>query len=223
MPKTQPTASGSASAGRANGEENPRRRERRTRILNAAVRVFAARGFHHSRVSDVAREAEVADGTIYLYFKNKDDLLISLFEERMEGIVDTFKNAVRGLESPRARLRRFIELHLEMVADQPELAEVLTVELRQSAKFMREYKAPKFSEYLDILREIIRDGQQRGEFRREVDPALTRRIIFGALDEVSLYWVSTRRPRETLQHAVEELWHLCAGGLLASDAASAQT
>ena len=145
--------------------KRPDKSERRALILNAAIEVFAKKGFHHARVSDVARCAEVADGTIYLYFKNKDDLLISLFEERMEGIVETFKDAVRGLESPQARLRRFIELHLEMVADQPALAEVLTVELRQSAKFMREYKAPKFSEYLEILREIIRAGQERGGAR----------------------------------------------------------
>ncbi|MEE2644824.1 MAG: TetR/AcrR family transcriptional regulator [Myxococcota bacterium] len=193
--------------------DTPQSKLKRERILNAAVQVFAAKGFHHARVSDVAREAEVADGTIYIYFKSKDDLLISLFEERMEEIVARFEANLAKLESPRDRLYRFIELHLEMVADAPSLAEVLTVELRQSAKFMREYKAPKFSEYLDLLRAIIEDGQRVGEFHPEIDANLTRRIIFGALDELSLYWVSTRRPRETLQQSLEELWRLCAGGL----------
>ena len=194
------------------GKDKPQRQERRAAILEAAIDTFAQRGFHHARVSDVARQAGVADGTIYLYFKSKDDLLISLFEEKMEQIVATFRAEVNQYESAQERLKCFLELHLKMVAERPALAEVMTVELRQSAKFMREYKAPQFGAYLALLGEIISYGQGRGEVRSAFDPLLTRRIIFGALDELSLYWVSSKRPQHSLERVIEELWSLCSIG-----------
>lgn len=196
-------------------KEKPQRGARRAAILDAAIETFAQRGFHHARVSDVARQAGVADGTIYLYFKSKDDLLISLFEEKMEEIVQTFRVEVNRHENSRERLRCFIELHLKMVAERPSLAEVMTVELRQSSKFMREYKAPQFGAYLTLLGEIISYGQQRGEIRSTFDPSLTRRIIFGALDELSLYWVSIKKPQHDLERVIQELWTLCASGCFA--------
>jgi len=196
----------------SSGKERPQRGERRAAILDAAIETFAQRGFHHARVSDVARQAGVADGTIYLYFKSKDDLLISLFEEKMEEIVQTFRAEVNLHESSQDRLRCFIELHLKMVAERPSLAEVMTVELRQSSKFMREYKAPQFSAYLTLLGEIIFYGQQRGEISSTFDPSLIRRIIFGALDELSLYWVSVKKPQHDLDRVIQELWTLCTYG-----------
>jgi TetR/AcrR family fatty acid metabolism transcriptional regulator len=187
---------------------------KRTLILKAAIDVFARQGFHHSRVSDVAKAAGVADGTIYNYFKSKDELLISLFEEKMEGIVETLRAEVDPLDTAFDRLRRFVEVHLMLVAEQPALTNVLTLELRQSAKFMREYKAPQFTEYLTLLGEIIEYGQSRGEIKTGLDPILTRRILFGALDELSLYWVSTKRKStETLNQAVDELWSICHSGV----------
>ncbi len=186
--------------------------ERRSAIIEAAIDTFAQRGFHHARVSDVARQAGIADGTIYLYFKSKDDLLISLFEEKMEHIVETFRSEVSCYKTAQERLKCFLELHLKMVAERPALAEVMTVELRQSAKFMREYKAPQFGAYLALLGDIISYGQERGEVRSGIDPLLTRRIIFGALDELSLYWVSSKRPLHSLERVIEELWALCSTG-----------
>jgi len=186
--------------------------ERRSAIIEAAIDVFAQRGFHHARVSDVAKEAGIADGMIYLYFKSKDDLLISLFEEKMEQIVDTFRDEVSRFDSAQERLKYFLELHLKMVAERPALAEVMTVELRQSAKFMREYKAPQFGAYLGLLGDIISYGQERGEVRSGIDPLLTRRIIFGALDELSLYWVSTKRQTHSLERVIDEIWGLSSNG-----------
>lgn len=183
--------------------------------------MFAEKGFYTARVSDIAREAGVADGTIYLYFKNKDDLLINLFEDRMEHIIAEFRAQTSGLETAVQRLRRFITLHLQMVADKPRLAEVLTVELRQSSKFMREYKAPKFREYLDLLGEIIEHGQRTGALDPGIDPNLVGRVIFGALDEVSLHWVSARRKPYALERAAEDIFHICARGLLVGPARDA--
>lgn len=192
--------------------------DKRQRILDAAISVFAKRGFYNARVSDIAREAGVADGTIYLYFKSKDDLLISLFEDKMEVIIGRFRATLADDDRASVRLRRFIQLHLEMVAAEPTLAEVLTVELRQSAKFMREYKAPKFGEYLGLLGEIIELGRQTREFRTDLDPAIAKRVLFGALDEVSLHWVSSRRKPYGLDDAAEQIWRICAEGVLGARA-----
>ena len=192
------------------------------RILKAAVRVFARKGFYATRVSEIAKAAGVADGTIYLYFKNKDDLLISLFEDRMEGIIATFRGELERIATPEGRLHRFIEMHLALVEEKPQLAEVLTVELRQSSKFMREYRAPKFAEYLGILVEILEMGKERGVFRADLEARILCRVLFGALDEVSLVWSSSRREKYDLGEAAREIWNLCARGLLSSAPAAAE-
>ncbi len=161
--------------------------EKRRRILEGALRAFAKKGFYNTKVSEIASEAGVADGTIYLYFKNKDDLLISLFEDRMEWIIERLKGELDRIEGDAAaRLRAFIQLHFLLVVENRDLAEFVTVELRQSAKFVKEYDNPKFSDYLRILHQLIKDGQQEGLLRAELDSRLAARAIFGALDEVLL-------------------------------------
>lgn len=205
----------SAPGGVPIGQPDPS--DKRRRIIDAAVQVFAERGFYHARVSEVAAAAGVAGGTIYNYFKSKDDLLICLFEDRMDAILQGFRSELAGLERATDKLRRFIELHLQMVADDPHLAEVLTVELRQSSKFMREYKARKFGEYLAEIEQIIDAGRADGEFRADVDARILKRVVFGALDEVSLFWVDARRNENQqpypLDRAAEQIWRVCVAGL----------
>lgn len=161
--------------------------EKRRRILDGALRAFARKGFYNTKVSEIAKEAGVADGTIYLYFKNKDDLLISLFEDRMEWIIDRLETELAQVEGGVAdKLRAYIHLHFLLVVENRELAEFLTVELRQSAKFVKEYSNHKFGDYLRILQGLIEQGQETGAFRRDLDPRIVGRAIFGALDEVLL-------------------------------------
>ncbi len=161
--------------------------EKRRRILEGALRAFAKKGFYNTKVSEIASEAGVADGTIYLYFKNKDDLLISLFEDRMEWIIERLRAELERIEGDAAaRLRAFVQLHFMLVVENRDLAEFVTVELRQSAKFVKEYDNPKFSDYLRILHQLIKDGQREGLLRPELDSRLAARAIFGALDEVLL-------------------------------------
>lgn len=161
--------------------------EKRARILDAALKVFAEQGFYNARVSEVARAAGVADGTIYLYFSNKDDLLISLFEERMEEIIARLREDLTATGGDAlCRLRRMIERHLSMAVEHPLLAEFITVELRQSAKFVREYENPRFQEYLTVLRDLVEEGQREGLIRPGLDSRLIVRAVFGALDEVLL-------------------------------------
>ena len=162
---------------------------KRERILDAAVRIFADKGFYNAKVSEIAREAGVADGTIYLYFKSKDDLLISLFEARMADVNDDVRAALASAHDPVEKLRAVIRLHLSLVERNRHLAEVLTVELRQSARFMKEYSPQAFAKYLALVGSILEEGQKKGVFRRNLDPAVFRRALFGAIDEISLEWV----------------------------------
>lgn len=163
--------------------------DKRERILDAAERVFAERGFYNARVSEIARAAGVADGTIYLYFKSKDDLLISLFESRMERVLADLSAAMAEVDTPVAKIHAFIAAYLKMVQDHPQQAELLTVELRQSSKFMKEYANPRFAELLKLLAGCIAEGQRRGDLDDSVPPHVAARMLFGVLDEMSLAWV----------------------------------
>src|SRR5262245_20638778 len=163
--------------------------DKRERILQAAERVFAKRGFFAARVSEIAKDAGVADGTIYLYFKNKDDLLICLFEARMRQLNAALGAAIAKHGEPLGQLRAFVRTYLQMVHDEPAAAEVLTIELRQSSKFMKEYDNPQFADFLRMLGGIIGAGQERGELDAAVPSHVAARMIFGMLDELSLAWV----------------------------------
>ncbi len=186
------------------------------RILKAAINVFARNGFFNSRISEIAREADVADGTIYLYFKNKDDILISIFEESLEDILTKVRIQVDGAESSLDKLRAFVRFHLDQTMTNPSLAEVLQVELRQSTKFMKEYQKVKFKQYLDLIQEIVLEGQSRGEIRADVHPGVVKRLLFGALDEIALHWVLSRK-RYNLNESTEQLANIIVDGLRERD------
>jgi TetR/AcrR family fatty acid metabolism transcriptional regulator len=172
-------------------------------------------------VSDVADAAGVAGGTIYLYFKSKDDLLISLFEDKMDSIINHVNDALSSVDNAPQRLLVFVQKHLNMVERHPELAEVLIVELRQSSKFMREYTPIMFAEYLDIIEEIVRDGVAGGNFRPALNPRLAKRIIFGALEEVCATWLRFRRDGIVspfdLEQAGDQIWEILSAGFFQED------
>jgi TetR/AcrR family fatty acid metabolism transcriptional regulator len=202
-------------ARRASPEAAPNGGGKRERILDAAVRVFAQEGFYNAKVSQIAQEAGVADGTIYLYFKSKDDLLISLFEDRMERINANLRDALGQGKSAREKLRNVVRLHLELISQNRHMAEVICVELRQSSKFIREYANPKFAEFLRIIAGAVAEGQKSGELRSDVEPWLVARALFGALDEISLAWLVKSPKAMDLSHATQQLGHLFIDGLAA--------
>ena len=166
---------------------------KRDAILRAAIDTFAGRGFFNSQVADVARAAGVAAGTVYLYFRSKDDLLVSVFERSMKEALAEGRVAVEGVNDPAERLRRFARLHLGRLGRDRNLAIVFQVELRQSVKFMERFSSSLFREYLGQMRAAIADGQQAGHFRRDVNPTVAAKILFGALDEMATNWILSRR------------------------------
>ena len=167
--------------------------DKREAILRAGIKVFARNGYFSSKVSDVAAEAGIADGTVYLYFKSKDEILHSIFDRAMEEFIDEGKRELASITVPSARLRRIAELHLERLGADRNLAIVFQVELRGSTKHMREFSAAGFSDYLDIITKTIKDGQSAGDFRRDVKPIVAAKILYGALDEMVTNWVLSKK------------------------------
>lgn len=158
-------------------------------ILRAAIKVFARKGYFNSKVADIAGEAGVADGTVYLYFKSKEEILHSIFDRAMSEFISEGKREIAGLTTPAERLKRIAELHLERLGADRDLAIVFQVELRGSIKFMQEFSAAGFAEYLDIIKQTIEDGQKTGAFRKDLKPIVCAKILYGALDEMVTNWI----------------------------------
>jgi TetR/AcrR family transcriptional regulator, fatty acid metabolism regulator protein len=188
-------------------------KDKRARILDAAVRVFAGRGFFTATVAEIARAAGVADGTIYLYFKSKDDLLLRLFDEKMTELLAEARRALEQGGPASVRLKRFIQLHFALVERDPELAQVLIVELRQSAQFLKAADRQKLAAYIDLIGDVVKEGQAAGELDAALSPQTVKRAIFGALDELALGWLLAGR-RTPLRKVAAEVADWLVRGLL---------
>ncbi len=163
--------------------------EKRRRILDAAIRTFGRRGFHEARIADIASDAKVAEGTVYLYFRNKEDLLGVVFDESMDDVLEKGR-AVAKADLPAAdRLTALLDLHFQFIGSDRDLASVFQIELRRSARLVERFSRSKLVEHFRILGEVLRDGIARGEFRKDLDPRLAVRILFGAADEILSEWL----------------------------------
>lgn len=167
--------------------------DKRGAILRAAIRVFAHNGYFNSKVADIAREAGVADGTVYLYFKSKEEILHSIFDRNMEEAIAEGRKQLEDITDAREKLRRIAMLHLERLGSDRELAVVFQVELRGSTKFMEEFSAAGFAEYLGVIRSAIEEGQRAGVFRKELNAKVAAKVLFGALDEMATNWILSKR------------------------------
>jgi TetR/AcrR family fatty acid metabolism transcriptional regulator len=167
--------------------------DKREAILRAAITVFAHNGYFNSKVADIAREAGVADGTVYLYFKSKEDILHSIFDRSVEDAIAEVRKKVESISDPREKLRQIALLHLERLGADRDLAVVFQVELRGSTKFMEEFSAAGFAEYLALIRSTFEEGQRAGVFRAELNAKVVAKILFGALDEMATNWILSKR------------------------------
>lgn len=174
--------------------------DKHSKIIRASTKVFAKKGFFNARISDIAKEAKVADGTIYLYFNNKFDILISVFEEEIGNLIEQVQKLLAKEDDPRKMLEIFATKHLSVMKKNKNLAEVIQIELRQSAKLIKDYRNNKFSEYVNIISSIIKRGQEHGVYRKSIRPGLAKRAFFGALDEISRVWTVS----DTTQYSIEE-------------------
>lgn len=187
--------------------------DKREAILKAATKVFAVNGYFNSKVSDIAGEAGIADGTVYLYFKSKDEILHSIFDRAMAEFIAEGRREIAEITTPAAKLTRIAELHLSRLGADRDMAIVFQVELRGSTKFMQEFSAAGFSEYLDIIRTTIADGQKSGDFRSDVKPIVAAKILYGALDEMVTNWVLSSKSYP-LAPLANEVLKIFLGGIL---------
>ena len=188
---------------------------KRESILRAATRVFARNGYFNSKVADIAREADVADGTVYLYFKSKEEILHSIFDQNMAEAIAAGRILIEKLKDPGEKLRRIATLHLERLGADRDLAVVFQVEWRGSTKFMREFSAAGFAEYLSLLRQTFEEGQRSGVFRKDLSAKLVSKILFGALDEMATNWIISKR-KYKLEPMAEVVMDVFLNGVSAS-------
>jgi TetR/AcrR family transcriptional regulator, fatty acid metabolism regulator protein len=171
------------------GERLKKNRPKYHQIIDAAVVVIAENGYHQAQVSKIAKQAGVADGTIYLYFKNKEDILISLFQEKMGYFVEKIEEGIAGKEKAVEKLLTLVESHFRMLSEDPHLAIVTQLELRQSNKDLRLKINEVLKGYLKVVEKILIEGKENGEFSGSLDVRLARQMIFGTIDETVTTWV----------------------------------
>ncbi|OFW17843.1 MAG: hypothetical protein A3F69_05730 [Acidobacteria bacterium RIFCSPLOWO2_12_FULL_66_10] len=184
---------------------------KRDAILRAAIDVFAEHGYFNAQVADVARAAGVAAGTVYLYFRSKDDLLVSIFERGMREALFEGRAAVADVRDPREQLQRFARMHLARLGRDRNLAIVFQVELRQSPKFMERFSVTLLRDYLGLIRAAFADGQREGLFRADIKATAAAKMFFGALDEMATNWILSAR-RYSLEADAEAVVDLFVNG-----------
>jgi TetR/AcrR family fatty acid metabolism transcriptional regulator len=162
-------------------------------IIHAAVRVFARKGYYNSRVADIAREAGIAAGTIYLYFKTKDDILVTLFRDKMAEFVDALRKAIADEPDADSKVRRLVSSHFRMLEENSDLAEVVQVELRQGQKFFRGASSQEIGAYFALIGSVLEAGVAEGRFRRELPVKVATKMLFGAMDQMATSWVLGKR------------------------------
>jgi TetR/AcrR family fatty acid metabolism transcriptional regulator len=158
-------------------------------ILEAAVKVFARQGFYQSTIAQIAKEAGVADGTIYLYFKNKDDILVQFFSYRTKQVFESFREEVDRAKTSSDKLRNLVQRHLAEFQRDRDGAVVYQVETHQSSRLAEEQIREMSQMYRDLISGIVELGQQEGTIRKDLYVGLVKRFIIGAVDEVINTWL----------------------------------
>ncbi len=163
---------------------------KRERILDAAVLEIARRGYYGTTVSTIARRAGVADGTIYLYFNNKEDLLVSIFERAM-GRFDELASRIveEGDAGAEEKLRRIVDLHLSLLGEDRDLAVIFQIEFRHTVHILERLSRSRLREYLALIARVVEQGKEEGVFRADLDALFTAKVVFGVLDEMATDWV----------------------------------
>ncbi|KMY43554.1 TetR family transcriptional regulator [Bacillus sp. FJAT-27916] len=170
-------------------------------IIDAAVIVIAENGYHQAQVSKIAKQAGVADGTIYLYFKNKEDILISMFQEKLGVFISNIDEEMARVTSAKEKMLVLISKHFEILFEDKHLAIVTQLELRQSNKEIRHKINDVLKGYLKLVDSILVTGVEQGEFHQDLDIRLARHMVFGTLDEIVTTWVMNEQKYDLVKQA----------------------
>jgi len=181
-------------------------------ILDAAVKTFARTGYHRTRVADIAREAGVADGTVYIYFNNKEDILVSLFQGLMRRFVDDLYSELNQCQNANEKLATIIRYHLTTLANRPDQAKVTQIELRQIDQEINEGISGPLMSYFQLIEEVIDEGKRQNLYRQDLNTRTARKVVFGAIDEVVTCWVMSNKPYD-LRILSEPVFEMLVRGL----------
>jgi TetR/AcrR family fatty acid metabolism transcriptional regulator len=164
-------------------------RDRRTVILDAALRTFVKRGYPETKVAEIASEAGVAEGTLYNYFASKEELLLALFDEKWGWIIDEIRKKISRINDPNSKLKAIFSLVVRMFKKDRQLAELFMVDIKQSSVFLNNYTINRIVEFLDLIEGVLEEGKKKGIYRRDLDTRVARMVIFGAAQGILLSWV----------------------------------
>jgi TetR/AcrR family fatty acid metabolism transcriptional regulator len=195
--------------------------EKRRLLLDAAVRVFARKGYHASRVGDIAEEAGVAYGLLYHYFGSKEEVLRSVFRETWRALIETIESVEESGDPPGEQLRKVAEILLRSWRRDPDLVRVLVLEVTRSPHLRGEMD--EIVESFAAIQEIVERGQADGSIRSDLDARLASYVFYGAVEELLTGWVLGRLPDgdEDVARAERTLVEIVTGGL-APDLATAR-
>ncbi len=180
-----------------------RTRPKYKQIIDAAVKVISENGYHGSQVAKIAKQAGVADGTIYLYFKNKDDILVSVFQEKMGQFIEKISERIDTENKADDKLLKLIEMHFLQLENDHDLAVVTQLELRQSNIELRTQINQVLKAYLDVLDAIIQEGIDDRIFHQDLNIRLVRQMVFGTLDEIVTNWVMKDHKYSLVEQAAD--------------------
>jgi TetR/AcrR family fatty acid metabolism transcriptional regulator len=188
--------------------------KKRASIIDAAISVFAEKGFIHTKVEDIAKKARVATGTPYLYFDNKDDILIKIFEEQMAPIIELMRTEIGTRSTVEEKIKYIVFKHFELVQTTPDMAKLIMIELRQSDKFMHQYGGTIYKDYLNIIGQVFEEGQQEGIFRDNIHSTIFKQVLFGALDQITQNWTLSKTRRIDLSESANQIVDIILKGIL---------
>ncbi len=188
--------------------------EKRRQILDAAVRVFAHKGFHTSRVGDIAEEAGVAHGLLYHYFSSKDEVIETIFRENWSVLVERLRAVADSKEPAREQLRYVAAILLRTWSHQPDVVRVVIREIARTPAIT--HRIGELVKPIEVIRDIIERGQRDGEFRDDLDPRIAAVVFYGGIDEILTGWVldQTAGSEEDVAAAERTLVAMLSAGLM---------
>jgi AcrR family transcriptional regulator len=176
--------------------------DKRRQLLDAAVRVFARKGFHASRVGDIAEEAGVAHGLLYHYFDSKDQVLEAVFHENWSVLLARIASVEETDEPAADQIRHIATIVLRTWLHLPDVVRVVIREFGRSPELSE--RLGELTQPIDAIQRVIARGIERGEFRQDIDPRFAAAVVYGSIDELLTAWVLGRLPSGEDDVAVAE-------------------
>lgn len=173
-----------------------RPKDKRQTILDAALETFVKRGYHSTRVAEIAAAAGVAEGTLYNYFPGKEELLLAVFDDKWGGIVEDIRARIAPLDDPNEKLKTMFSTVVRLFKKDRHLAEIFLVDVKQSSVFLNNYPVNRVVEFIDLIEDILEEGKRKGVYRADLDTKVAKMVVFGAAQGIMLSWVLSESPAE---------------------------